>query len=169
MKIFVDKNVIMDFIRLIYFNESSDYYIYPAAIVLMIRDKIVDAIVSDITPFSVGNYLDYKLQRKGIEDTDKKTKNALKYIFNGNWNSIDLNIQDFLNSLEEKRLGYEDAYQLKCYLNSNSEILVTRNIRDFEKIKEIKEQIINPKRFLLKYYKKDFEKYLEKVKDLIQK
>ncbi len=167
MEFFIDKNVIMDFIRLIYFNESSDYYIYPSIIVLMIRDGVIKANISDVTPFSVGNYLNYKLQRAGVQETDKKTKNALKFLFKGDWNIVSLKIEDFLNCLEEKRIEYEDSYQVKCYLNTNSKFLITRNIKDFEKIKEIKKQIINPKQFLLKYYKTDVEKYKKKVENLI--
>lgn len=142
---FIDKNVIFDFVRLVYFKESPSYYRNQALIVVLANLGRIDATVSDSTFFSVGNYLAYKLERSGVENAEEKVRNALKTIFKGNWRQVSLSKQEFLGCLEDNRLHYEDAYQLACAKKAGNNI-ITRNLKDFEKIKEIK--VLAPKEFL---------------------
>ena len=162
---FIDKNVIFDFARLVYFNESPAYYKNQALIVVLVNQGKIEAAVSDATFFSAGNYLAYKLERSGIENTDERTRNALKTIFKGNWRQISLSKQEFIECLEDCRLHYEDAYQLACAKKAGNNI-VTRNLKDFEKIKEI--NVLAPKQLLQKIKDSELneaEKELESILD----
>ncbi|MBS3060251.1 MAG: hypothetical protein J4432_01955 [DPANN group archaeon] len=161
---FIDKNVLMDYIRLVYFAESFDHYKHSAAIVLLVNDKKFNAYISDATPFSVGNYLNFKLERAGISDSDDKTRNALRHIFSGSWNPISLSINEFMSCLENKSTHYEDAYQLTCAKKS-CDLIVTRNVRDFNKFKK-QIELLSPKQFLDTAFKKETETYFEKLRKI---
>jgi len=110
---FIDKNIIFDFVRLIYFNESPAYYKTQALIVTLVNQNKINATVSDSTFFSIGNYMAYKLERSGTErdteNTEETVRNALKTIFKGNWQQVSLSKEEFLECLEDHRLHYEDA------------------------------------------------------------
>lgn len=151
MDFFVDKNILMDFVRLVYFKENFDWYKNQAAIILLAKNNEFGAYVSDVTPFSVGNYLTYKLERKGVLDADVKVRNALRYLFDGKWTTVTLDVGAFLSCLGEKRVHYEDAYQLACAKKSTKNI-ITRNVKDFQQFKK-ELTVLSPKEFMDKYFK----------------
>ena len=115
---FIDKNVLMDYIRLVYFAESFDHYKHSAAIVLLVNDKKFNA----------------------------------------------YSITEFMSCLENKSTHYEDAYQLTCAKKS-CDLIVTRNVRDFNKFKK-QIELLSPKQFLDTAFKKETETYFEKLRKI---
>jgi hypothetical protein len=162
---FVDKNIIFDFIRLVYFRESPAEYTNSALIVVLAGQNKIDACISEATFFSAGNYLAYKLGRSGIEKPEDVAKNALKAIFKGKWHSISLAKEEFLECLKDERLHYEDSYQLAC-AKKKTNIIITRNLKDFEKISEIK--ALAPKQFLATVKPQDRQEAEKELKGLTE-
>lgn len=164
MKCFIDKNIIFDFVRLIYFRESFEHYKYSALLVLLIQDKKLEGNISDSTPFSVGKYLSYKLERLNVPDADSKARNALRHIFEGRWGLRSLTHAEFLSSLNEGRLHFEDAYQF-AIAKKYCDLIITKNLKDFDSVRaEI--SIRTPREFIEKNFKEDLPTYFEKLEDL---
>ncbi|MFH1234096.1 MAG: hypothetical protein V1493_00585 [Candidatus Diapherotrites archaeon] len=163
---FIDKNIIFDFIRLVYFRESPGEYKNSAMIVVLANQNKIDACISEATFFSAGNYLTYKLERSGIEKPEDAAGNALKAIFKGKWHSTSLAKEEFLECLKDKRLHYEDSYQLAC-AKKKTKTIITRNLKDFECILEIK--ALAPKQFLATVKPQDLREAEKELESLEKK
>ena len=165
MDYFLDKNVLFDFVRLVYFGEEFKWYSSSAIVVLIARDGGFVPHISDATPFSVANYTLYKMERSGIPDAENKVRKMLKFLFFGKWQLTSLSKEEFVESLDEKRFHYEDAYQFFCAKKFCNNI-VTRNLKDFEIVKkEIK--VFAPVEFLSSKFSNEKPKYFEKLQDMI--
>ena len=165
---FIDKNVLFDYVKLIYFSESYKYYRNQAMIVMLINEGKFNGFISDATPFSVANYLSFKLERNGIQETDLKVRNAMKSLFKEKqWETVSLSINEFRKALEEKRLPLEDAYQYEC-AKKKCKTIITSDLKDFQVLKK-EFSIITPKEFIETHYAKEKEEYYKRIEELIQK
>lgn len=162
---FVDKNILFDYLRVVYFKESLDFYKLSCLIVLMVNERKFKAFISDATLFSVGNYLRYKLERAKETEIEFKVRIALKNIFSGNWETIGLTKEEFLECLNDSRLHYEDAYQLKCALKKTKNF-ITNNLKDFEKIQEL--NLLAPKQFISNFEKNEIKQAEEKLNKILR-
>lgn len=134
--ILVDVNIFMDvFERRVGWTNSLE-------IILEVKNKKFKGFVSSLTVPIM-----YFLRSRFVEE--KQTRKDIKELIEG-FEIISLSQNILLESLESEMDDFEDAIQFNSATSAGCKIIITRNIVDFEIVKD-KIDILTPEEFLRKY------------------
>jgi predicted nucleic acid-binding protein len=132
MKVFIDTNVMLDFL-----GEREKFYLDAAKIATLADQKKITLVVSALSYATVSYFI---TKYEGIE----KTKNKLRK-FKVLSSICELDEKIIEQSLGSEFKDFEDALQYFSALRTECNVLITRNEKDF---KLARLPIMNPKEFL---------------------
>ena len=136
MKVFLDVNVFMDVL------ERRDGWKASLAMVQMVRAGRVEGYISALTP-PILYFLGARIS------SEKEAKRDVKRIISG-FQIVPLSEEIISRSFDEKRMrDFEDSIQFYS-AKLSSEVLVTRNKRDF-RVVEDEIEVLTPEEFMEKY------------------
>jgi len=134
--ILVDVNIFMDvFERRVGWTNSLQ-------IILEVKNKKSKGFISSLTVPII-----YFLRARFVEE--KQTRRDIKELIEG-FEIISLSQNILLESFESEIEDFEDAIQFNSATSAGCKIIITRNIDDFEIVKD-KIDILTPEEFLRKY------------------
>lgn len=121
MKLFLDTNILLDFIL-----ERKGFWDSAASILSYAEDGKVVACVSTLTivnaQFICVNR--YKMPKQMFKEKMDTLRTFLSV--------FDVNSSDVFSSFDKGWKDFEDGVQYYCALRNGSNFIVTRNVRDFE-------------------------------------
>lgn len=133
-KVFLDTNVILDLLL-----DREPFNDDIAEMFFVSDERSIRLCVSSLTIVNV-NYIVGRIE--GVKKANNKTKKLLQLVEVEN-----VGKKEILSSANSKFKDFEDGIQNFCAVESNHEIIVTRNTKDF-KTSEL--SILNPKEYLAK-------------------
>lgn len=121
MKLFLDTNILIDFII-----ERDEFYLPAASIISYASDGTVEVIASSLTMINA-NYI----CRERCKMPEKIFRKKIDFLrtFMG---VCDVNAEDIYNAYDKRWKDFEDGVQYYCANRNSSDYLVTRNSKDFE-------------------------------------
>ena len=132
MKVFIDTNVMLDFL-----GEREPFYLSSAKIATLADKGRIEIVVSALSYATVSYFL---TKAEGVENTIGKLR---KFKVISTICELDKRIIE--KGLNSDFSDYEDSLQYYSALRKDCEILITRNVKDFKKA-EI--PILTPDEFL---------------------
>ena len=133
IKALIDTNVIIDF-----FLEREPFYGNAETIFRKINDKKVEGYISASTVTDMF----YLLQKaKGNLDAVNYISELIQTI-----EILGVDKQTIINALLFNWTDFEDAVQAQVAIENEISVIITRNTKDFQKIKKIK--VLTPKEFI---------------------
>lgn len=118
-RVFLDTNVILDLL-----GEREPFYNSVAQLATLADQKKIQLVVSPLS-FATVNYLLSKYEG------EKKAKDKLrKFIVLCEISKIDEIIVE--KGLNSSFIDYEDSLQYYCAIDSNCDVIITRNAKDFK-------------------------------------
>ena len=138
MRVLLDTNVIIDA-----FASREPWNVTAEKIILLVSQEKLEAIIcaSSVTDI-------YYICNKIFHD-EIKTREVIKTLFNI-FNVTDVKKKDLQEALNLAVADYEDALICACAKRTNSQFIITRNIKDFENSPV---PSIGPQEFLDKFIK----------------
>ncbi|GHT67967.1 twitching motility protein PilT [Bacteroidia bacterium] len=125
MKVLIDTNIIMDIAL-----ERSPFYNHAIILFQKIHDKQLQGSISASTVTDIF----YLVQReKGRQTATCFLKKLIKVI-----DIIGVDKDTIVNALQLEWNDFEDAVQAQVALENEIDIIITRNAKDFQEIKNIK-------------------------------
>jgi predicted nucleic acid-binding protein len=133
-KVFLDANVILDLLL-----DREPFNDDIAEIFVVSDERSIRLCVSSLTIANV-NYIVGRIE--GVKKANNKTKKLLQLVDIEN-----VGKKEVIESANSSFKDFEDGIQNFCAVESQHEIIVTRNTKDF---KTSKLSILNPKEYLAK-------------------
>lgn len=152
MRVYLDTNVIMDFLT----QRDKKRYETVRKIMRAAECKQLTACASTISLSTTTYLLGLKLKEQDIHEPEKRQKirqllkDLTEYI-----TAVDLSHTQFRKALgDEEFKDIEDGFQYYCALQNECNVLITLNLKDFPKTnKDI--EVLEPKAFTDKYIAQD--------------
>jgi hypothetical protein len=143
--VFFDKNILFHYMRKLLFTEKVP--LSSLVLVKLVHKKKISVRISENALFGLMNYCVYKLQRQGSDEkeAEKKVKEKIRYMLQGQWNIVSIDITDTKKLLEDSAVPFEDHWQYLCAQKAQLE-LVTHNVIDFDTFLDVK--VTKPRDFL---------------------
>ncbi len=131
-KLFIDTNVVVDLL-----GEREPFYDVAARIASMADKGRIQLIVSALTYSTVFYLLSRFEDKEQVKEKIRKFKVIAE--------TAELTDQIIEKGLASKFIDFEDALQYYCALQKDSDMLITRNVKDF---KESDIPVLTPEEYL---------------------
>ena len=133
MKVFLDSDVILDFL-----TAREPYHVEIERIMHLGITKKLELFTSSLIIANIHYFISKTENRKQATIKIEKLLNFIKVLNVGQ--------KEITDAISSTFSDFEDAIQKACANNSKLKIIITRNIKDFKKSKL---SILTPKEFLL--------------------
>lgn len=150
MRLFIDTNVILEFI------DQRREYANVKSILAGVRDKKYEGLISQGSVYTLAFLIERSLKAREIHKPEQtvQLRRLLKSVLNL-FEPIGIKRKEMIEAVcNQAFTDIEDSFQYQCALENRCDVLLTINAKDFKNVGQKQVEILTPTQFAEKYLSK---------------